>query len=278
MVILLKLMSILFAVLLIVVISSLLADSHTIHGNKNHAVAEPRTKMELITSSNYTKVKNHQKRQSYYNQVTNKGTVSNKKPYRDSKHDYIDENDRDNYLVNERQQQMHQKPVYDDNEQNFSSSTFPIYRSSYHGGGGGGMGAHPFFGAGGFPEMGFGFGGPGGVSGAPGFGPGPLNPVAGVGGHALGHSFSILDPLFLMITLSFILFLVHSILGLVDRVRLPVIRARMDDGPTIDSEMLDQMLFELREAFNKHKNEEKVQKIKIGVQKAQATGNKYTNQ
>lgn len=274
MVILLRLASLLFAVLLIIIISSLLAASHTIHGNKNEM--EPRTKMELITSSNYTQTKNHQKRQSYYNQA-NKGTSSNKKPYRDSKNDYFDENERDNYLANNDRQPV-QKPVYDvENEQNLSSSTFPIYRSSYHGGGagvGGGPGhGPPFFG--GFPEMGFGFGGPGGASGVPGFGPGSLNPVAGVGGHAIGHSFSILDPLFLMITLSFILFLVHSILGLVDRVRLPVVRARMEDGP-IDNEMLDQMIYELREAFNKHGV--KTGSSNTSGQKKVQGAQKYTNQ
>lgn len=254
MVLLLKLASLLFAALLIVVISSLLAASHTIHGTLSPPL-EPRTKLELLTSSNYTQSKNHQKRQSYYNQANKSpSTTIKKQPYRDSKHNYIDENDRDTYLANNDNnndvRQQHQ-PI--DTEQNLSASSVPIYRSRYHGDGGPIGHMPPVFM--GFPGTGFGFGGPGGggggATGVHGFGGhGPINPVGGHAGHALGHSISILDPLFLMVTLSFILFLIHSVLGLIDRVRLPVVRARMEDG-TGDSEMLDQMVYEFRQAIKK---------------------------
>lgn len=260
MVILLRLVSLLFAVTLIIVVSSLLAVSHAIPKNQ----LEPRTNLELITSSNYTQTKNHQKRQSYFNQ--GKPASNNiKRPFRDSKHNYVDETERDNYVNND--DSRHKQPVYEtiDQEQNFSASAVPVYRSRYHHSDGGMShtphAAPPIFM--GFPDMGFSYGNPGSVGGVGhGFGGNPVG--GGAGGHALGHGVGILDPLFLMITLSFILFLVHSILGLVDRVRLPVVRARMDDS-TADNEMLDQMLYELKEAFNKHGSGENSEKIKKKV-------------
>lgn len=242
MVLFLRLVSLLLAVLCLAAIFSILAATKI---PIQHGIGEKNPeKMELITSSNYTQTKNLQKRQSYY------GEKPTKHPYRDSKHDYIDEHDRDGYMHgNDRPF----KPVYDtESEQNLSSS-YPIYRSSFpNGHGGGGGGGNPYYG--GFPGTGFGFGGPGAAGGAVGtpyFGPGPLNPIGGVGGHAVGHSFSILDPLFLMITLSFILFLVHSILGLVDRVRLPILKARSEDG-AIDIEFLDNILMDFKQAIDKY--------------------------
>lgn len=254
MVLILRLASLLFAVLLIVVISSLLASSHTIHGSTKDQIEPTRSKLELITSSNFTQTKNHQKRQSYYNQGNKGMSLSgHKKPFRDTKSHYNDENERDTFSSNnenDMRQQSLKQPVYEsvDNEQNASS--YPIYRSRYHGGDGGPFG-HNIPGFMGFPDMGYGFGGPGGVTNAHGFGHGPINPMAGGGGHAVGHSISILDPLFLIVTLSFVLFLIHAVLGLVDRARLPVVRARMDGGAA-DNEMLDQMVYELREAIKTH--------------------------
>lgn len=48
-----------------------------------------------------------------------------------------------------------------------------------------------------------------------------------------GNRGSLMEPLFLMATLSFITFLVNSILGLLEKIRMPVVRARLD---TINSE------------------------------------------
>lgn len=43
-----------------------------------------------------------------------------------------------------------------------------------------------------------------------------------------GNRGSLMEPLFLMATLSFITFLVNSILGLLEKIRMPVVRARLN--------------------------------------------------
>lgn len=106
--------------------------------------------------------------------------------------------------------------------------------------------------------------GPGGVGGGgggagdlgpaafPGFGGGaPFAPVAGIGYSA--PALGILDPLFLMITLSFILFLVNSILGLVERGKLGAagpVRGRSKEH--IQPEDVDEMERKFSEALQKY--------------------------
>lgn len=246
MVILFKLATLLLAVLIVLAFSSIFANQVVGHGSGD--VIQARTKMELVGSSNFTDAKTHAKRQSGYK--TNKKSTL---PPRDSKLYLEDGADRDIYSEDEYRQY---KPVHDD-EQNYSS-TVPIYRSNQHY-------AHYY----GFPGTGYGFGGMGGnnhggggggSSMSSGFGPllgfgsGVGNSVFG-GGHAVGHTISVLDPLFLMITLSFILFLVNSILGIVDRIKLPVIRARSDDIPLqsdLGLEIIDSLIFEIRDALDKY--------------------------
>lgn len=103
----------------------------------------------------------------------------------------------------------------------------------------------------------FGIGYSGGELGAAGF-PGGFpggfsgSPVAGIGYSA--PALGILDPLFLMITLSFILFLVNSILGLVDRGKLAgagPVRGRGHDFPP-SSEKVEEMERKLNDALHKY--------------------------
>lgn len=248
MVILFKLATLLLAVLIVIAFSSIFAS----HVDDMSAIpVESRTKMELVGSSNFSDVKVHTKRQSAFPKKLH--------PLRDSKL-YLDEPDRDTYLDEYRTSQS--KPAVQDGayEQNYSSSA-PIYRSHHHGGyytipgtGYGYGGATNSAGHGHSMVSGFGnpFGGFGGIGGSPAYG--------GNGGTVVGHSFSVLDPLFLMITLSFILFLVNSILGIVDRIKLPVVRARSGDTPIqsdLGIEIIDSLIYEIRASLDKYDYEHK---------------------
>lgn len=244
MVILIKLATLLLAILIVIAISSIFA-SHV--PNESNA-------MELVGSSNFTDPKVHTKRQSAYKKV-----YSPLRDQRDTKL-YLDENDRDTYL-----DRTSQQTDLNSEMQNYTSgsNTAPIYRSHHH------HSHHGNYYT--IPGTGYGYSTPGGSSAGvghsmiSGFG----NPFAGFGGvgggmgnhgygggSVVGHSFSVLDPLFLMITLSFILFLVNSILGIVDRIKLPVVRARSADGIPIQSdlgiEIIDSLIYEIRASLDKY--------------------------
>lgn len=75
-----------------------------------------------------------------------------------------------------------------------------------------------------------------------------------------GMSQNLMDPLFLMATLAFVMFLINSILGLVGRLNLPaVVRARnrwhsemavAERRDTMDAELLDEIEMALQKAFD----------------------------
>lgn len=223
---------------------------------------EARHSLQLIGSSNFTDPKVQNKRQSGF------GRVTKKKPVRDSKI-YLDEYDRDHYLNSDGTGGVSVGGEKDQDGTGGSSSS-QIFRSNYHSTGysdrGGTYG--PGYYSGGFPATGF---GPGAspVGGSAGFGHGHGNSfgwggLVGGAGHAVGHSFHVFDPIFLMITLSFILFLVNSILGIVDRFKLPIVLARSADVPIqsdLGLEIVDGLINEIRSSLDRYvENDRKVRK------------------
>lgn len=212
------------------------------------------TSLELIGSSNYTNPRAHNKRQSHL------ARVLKKKPLRDSKL-YMDEYDRDHYLDSHDRTSV--TSIKSDQDSNRGSSSTPeIYRSNYQSTyNGAGYGPSFYSPGGSFPGTGFGPGAAGSASpGAVGFGHGPGNfglggGLAGGAGHAVGHSFHVFDPIFIMVTLSFLLFLVNSILGIVDRLKVPVVFARSGDVPLqsdLGLEIVDGLIYEIRNSLDRY--------------------------